>query len=221
MTQILFFLCTVCLNVAAIVDTAEVVDTFFGHSPFGSAGLRFDNFDLEFMHWKHGPCSRKEVKNGMCTAFGDASYGNFLLTAGYFVAAAVFLPVCLMDLKENSAFQIFGFFVLLLISLQFVISFSMYGLKFHHTPVWGINYGKMLGVIIFNFSLVVAIPAWLHEKERKVSTSKGKSRNGPLTMSPKVSLLIPSFPSNSCLRFHLHHNYSLRVCRLGRSTRYP
>ena len=219
-TQILFFLCTVCLNVAAIVDTAEVVDTFFGHSPFGSAGVRFDNFDLEFMHWKHGPCSRKEVKNGLCIAFGDDSYGNFLLTAGYLVAAAVFLPVCHMDLKENSAFQIFGFFVLLLISLQFVISFSMYGLKFHHTPVWGANYGKMLGVIIFNFSLVVAIPAWLHEKKRKVSTAKGMSDNVVLTMSME-SLLILSFLLTSCLRFNLDHNYIVRVCRLGRSARNP
>jgi Transmembrane amino acid transporter protein len=219
-TQILFFLCTVCLNIAAIVDTAEVVDTFFGHSPFGSAGLRFDNFDPKFVHWKHGPCSRKEVKNGLCIAFGDASYGNFLLTAGYFVAAAVFLPVCLMDLKENSAFQIFGFFVLLLISLQFVISFCMYGLKFHHTPVWGVNYGKMLGVIIFNFSLVVAVPAWLHEKKRKVSTSKGKKEYDRLIMSLKSTLLTASL-SSSCIWFNFDHNDFVRVSRLGWSSRYP
>jgi hypothetical protein len=65
--------------------------------------------------------------------------------------------------------------VLLLISLQFVVSFAMYGFKFHHTPMWGVNYAKMLGVIIFNFSLVVAIPAWLHEKKTDVSVPKGKN----------------------------------------------
>mmetsp|Transcript_22583 Transcript_22583/g.37355 ORF Transcript_22583/g.37355 Transcript_22583/m.37355 type:complete len:84 (+) Transcript_22583:861-1112(+) len=79
-----------------------------------------------------------------------------------------------MDLKENSAFQIFGFFVLLFNSLQFVISFCMYGLKFKHVPVWGNNYGRMLGIIIFNYSLVVAIPAWLHEKKANVSVPRGK-----------------------------------------------
>lgn len=184
-TQILFFLCTVCLNVAAIVDTAEVVDTFFGHSPIGSAGLQFDHFDLKFVQWKHGPCSRKEVRSGLCEVFDGSSYGEFLLTIGYVVAAAVFLPVCLMDLKENTSFQIFGFFVLLLISLQFVVSFAMYGLKFHHTPMWGINYAKMLGVIIFNFSLVVAIPAWLHEKKADVSVPKGK----PKAMMTRLQLL--------------------------------
>jgi hypothetical protein len=175
MTQILFFLCTVCLNVAAIVDTAEVVDTFLGHSSLGSIGIRFDKFEPQLVSWEHGPCSRKEVKQGLCEAFGDPSYGNFLLTVGYMITAVVFIPACLMDLKENTSFQIFGFFVLLIISSQFVISFIVYGLKFHHTPIWGINHAKMLGVIIFNFSLVLAIPSWLHEKKVKVSVPKGKS----------------------------------------------
>jgi hypothetical protein len=175
-TQILFFLCTVCLNVAAIVDTAEVVDTFLGHSNLGSIGIRFDNFEPHLMNWKHGPCSRKQVKQGFCDAFGDPSYGNFLLTAGYMIAAAVFIPACLMDLKENTSFQIFGFFVLIIISSQFVLSFVIYGFKFHHTPMWGINHAKMLGVIIFNYSLVLAIPAWLHEKKVNVSIPRGKLR---------------------------------------------
>lgn len=175
-TQILFYLCTVCLNIAAIVDTAEVVDTFIGHTSSGSYGLQFDDLNPAVVHWQHGPCTRKQVKRGMCDAFGsdsEESYGEYILTLGYIVAAIVFLPVCLMDLKENSAFQVFGFFVLLFNSLQFVISFCMYGLKFSHVPVWGENYARMLGIIIFNFSLVVAIPAWLHEKQTNVSVPKG------------------------------------------------
>ena len=48
-TQILFFLTSICLNVAAIVDTAEVVDSVFGLQ--GTAyGISFDH-GLELKSW--------------------------------------------------------------------------------------------------------------------------------------------------------------------------
>jgi len=166
-TQVMFFFCTVCLNVAAIVDTAQVVDTFLGHSPFGSFGLTPHSIE----RWEHGPCTRKEVKLHQCDPFDDA--GDYILTTGYVIAALVFLPISLMDLKENAAWQIFGFMVLLVTSLEFIVSFSLYGLEWRHVPMWGGQWDRMLGVILFNFSLVVAIPAWLHEKKESVSVPKG------------------------------------------------
>jgi hypothetical protein len=101
-------------------------------------------------------------------------YGDYLVTLGYLIAAAAFLPICLMELKENTNFQIFGFIVLLATSVQFVASFCTYGLKWRHVPLWGHDYDRMLGVILFNFSLVVAVPAWLHEKKTGVDVPTGK-----------------------------------------------
>ena len=163
-TQILFFLCTVCLNVAAIVDTAEVVDSFLGlhYTSYG-----FNAGSLELQSWSHAPCTRKQVKLGLCQPFADESvYGSCLLTAGYVITAAVFLPICLMDLKENSAWQIFGFFVLMTTSAYFCYEFGKLDFSFKYTTLWGHEWGDMLGVILFNFGLVLAIPAWLlHPKK--------------------------------------------------------
>jgi len=169
-TQVIFFLCATCMNVAAIVDTAEVVDSFLGLH-FESIG--YNAQDGAIQKWSHPPCSRKDVKLGDCEPFGDEFvYGNFLLTAGYLFTAAVFLPICLMDLKENTAWQIFGFSLLVSISMYFCAVFSTYDhLSFHHVTWWGSQWSDMLGVILFNFGLVLAIPAWLHEKRPQVSVN--------------------------------------------------
>lgn len=100
MTQILFYLCTLCMNIAAIVDTAQVVDSFLGHS-IGTWGFAFD--DWEMQQWIHQrPCSRHKVKKGLCIPFANTEmYGDVLLTLGYVITAAVFVPICLMDLKVS------------------------------------------------------------------------------------------------------------------------
>jgi hypothetical protein len=96
-TQIIFYLCTLCINTAAIVDTAEIVDSFLGHS-VGTWGFAFDKG--EFQEWIHDrPCSRSKVKLGHCLPFESNKYGLVLLTMGYLITAAVFVPICLMDLK--------------------------------------------------------------------------------------------------------------------------
>jgi hypothetical protein len=169
-TQVLFFLCTTCLNVAAIVDTAEVVDSFLGLQ-FESVGFNAQTLTLQT--WSHGPCSRKEVKLGLCDPFGDADvYGDYLLTLGYLLTALVFVPVCLMDLKENTSWQIFGFAVLTATSIYFCATFSTYELSLKHVSLWGSSWKGMLGVILFNFALVLAIPAWLHEKKETVNVNQ-------------------------------------------------
>lgn len=106
-TQVVFYLCTLCVNIAAIVDTAEIVDSFLGHSPMGSFGLSFDNGGMK--RWKHEkPCSRAEVKLGECLPFEGEEYGEILLTLGYLITTVAFLPICLMDLKvrHSNAFVI-------------------------------------------------------------------------------------------------------------------
>lgn len=204
-TQIMFFLCTVSLNVAAIVDTAQVVDTFLGHS-ISSWGLTPHGI----VHWEHGPCSRREVKLRHCDPFDKD--GNYILTAGYVVAAAVFLPVSLLDLKENAGWQIFGFLVLLVTSLEFLISFALFGFKWSHVPLWGGSWDRMLGVILFNFSLVVAIPAWLHEKKESVSVATG-TFTPPRNVQSKFPIQTQTNHSLSCL-WILHTLYhSLHFCR--------
>jgi amino acid permease len=174
-TQILFFLTTVCLNIAAIVDTAETVDSVLGFH-YRTAAVSLDSeTGQHWQTWSHhdGPCTRRQVKLNECAPFNDmAVTGNFLLTAGYVLTTLVFLPLCLADLKENTAWQIFGFCLLVSLSAYFCVDLSQYHLTLHHVSVWGHQWSDMMGVILFNFSLVLAIPAWLNEKKDSVSVRR-------------------------------------------------
>jgi hypothetical protein len=265
-TQWLFFACTFCLNVAAMIDTAQVVDTFLGVSggkmlrtvgwtPFPTSSGDDDDESSRYFHtWIHPKCTRKQVKLGHCDPFvyntsHELSNGTTasvmeplagpILTLGYVITAAVFGPLCVMDLKENTNWQIGGCFLLLTLSVYFCFAFLQMDLgdgsptessaamasptsaMLNHTLVkeehyydsalefyrpdnvttaihgfagsnhastiftsssaspqhhnnlklWGQEYRDLLGVIMFNFALVLALPAWLHTKKRSVKVS--------------------------------------------------
>lgn len=213
-TQWLFFACTFCLNVAAMIDTAQVVDTAIGVSGLATYGF---SPSWGWLSWSHPRCSRKQVKLGHCDPFvyqdGTDSSGP-ILTLGYLITAAVFCPLCLMDLKENTAWQIGGCFLLLTLCGYFCFAFltmnaamvanaqqptitsfnqsilkeeehynatvdelhfhrSLSGSMSHKSNLgwWGNEYRDLLGVILFNFALVLALPAWLHTKKSNVKVS--------------------------------------------------
>jgi hypothetical protein len=126
----------------------------------------------EWQAWSHvGPCTSRQSKLLLCDPFSNEHlYGDYLLTLGYALTAAVFVPICLKDLKENTNWQIFGFAILVSLSLYFCYSFWESGrVSLHHASLWGHEWSSMLGVIMFNFALVLAVPAWLHEKKESVS----------------------------------------------------
>ncbi len=98
-----------------------------------------------------------------------------MLTTGYLVAMIMFLPMSLKDLKENTSFQIVGFLVLIVISVQFVVSFYLNGFDRSNVSLWGTDWSDMFGVILFNFAVVIAVPAWLYERRPDINVSSGKS----------------------------------------------
>lgn len=53
-------------------------------------------------------------------------------------------------------------------SVQFAITFAFSGINLSNVSWWGTNWEGLFGVIMFNFALVIAIPAWLYEKEPHV-----------------------------------------------------
>lgn len=44
----------------------------------------------------------------------------------------------------------------------------------NNISMWGDNYEDLFGVCLFNFAVVVAIPAWLYEKKPSVSVTTGE-----------------------------------------------
>jgi amino acid permease len=175
-TQVLFFCCITCLNISSIVDTAHVVDTFLGHwwpNSLGGASVALQIVsisEVHVVHWDYEECSESALAEGRCLPFlqhlGD---GSILLTAGNLITSIVFFPMALMDLKENAAGQVFGFVVLLVTSAQFVVQFAMSGkMDWDKASLWGHDWDDLIGVVLFNFALVIAIPAWLYEREPHV-----------------------------------------------------
>jgi hypothetical protein len=61
--------------------------------------------------------------------------------------------------------QVAGFIVLLVTSMGFVVLFLAQGIDLDNVSLWGEEWGSLFGVVLFNFALVIAIPAWLYEKE--------------------------------------------------------
>jgi len=171
-TQVLFFCCITCLNVSSIVDTAQVVDTFFGHwVPYGSLAINFQfingQFSVDLIKWDYNTCSEEMLVSGECIPYSGVE--GILFTIGYAITLLTFLPMAVTDFKENAAMQIFGFLVLLVSSVGFVVPFLLEGINLDNASLWGTEWRSLFGVVLFNFALVIAIPAWLYEKDPHVN----------------------------------------------------
>jgi hypothetical protein len=178
--------------VSSIVDNAHVVDTFLGHwYPGGSAAIQIYVNDTDhggglgwqWLRWRYDGCSLPQLSNGHCIPFKDhldprcetptiddeeICGPSTLFTAGNLVTNVIFLPMALMDLKENCFAQCVGFIVLMVTSVQFIVQFTLSGLNWGIISWWGTDQDDLFGVVLFNFALVIAIPAWLYERDPHV-----------------------------------------------------
>jgi Transmembrane amino acid transporter protein len=122
---------------------------------------------IRWVRWDYSACSTDDIKDGKCLPFSDESDG-LLFTAGKLISTLAFMPLALLDLKENSWWQVVGFIVLVITSFFFIVQFVAMGLEPGFLTWWGYDWDALLGVVLFNFSLVIAIPAWLYEREPHV-----------------------------------------------------
>lgn len=166
LSECIFFLCITCLNISSIVYNGQVLDTFLGH--FGGSWA-FHVHTRSFISWSYqANCTDDDVRDGFCVPFDNVGDGSILISAGNLVTCLLFLPLALMDLKENVAWQILSFLILIATSAQFIVEFCWNGIHFESITWWGTDWSDLFGVILFNFSLVLLIPAWLYEREPHV-----------------------------------------------------
>mmetsp|Transcript_36974 Transcript_36974/g.42305 ORF Transcript_36974/g.42305 Transcript_36974/m.42305 type:complete len:465 (+) Transcript_36974:94-1488(+) len=175
-TEIIFFLCVTCLNVSSLIDSAEVFDIMVAVLGGSSHALRITTsestvggLDWAYESWDFGSCDTSED----CIPFLDhGDEGGVLLTTGYIINVLLFLPLALMDLQENAVWQVVEFLVLVITSIIFSFLFISNGIVWEgRLSLWGESWNSLLGVVLFNFSLVISIPAWLFEKEPSVNSS--------------------------------------------------
>lgn len=184
-TQLAFFLCLLSQNVAAIVSTAQVLDSLVATMILNeSYALHFNSAYKSFfsvISWQHSDCSLQSIEDGSCVPFTyDAMVespapGGFVLTLGYVLCTFLFLYLGLLNLDENISMQIMSFFALLLISLEFLWCFHTQIRPEHsydRVPAFGEDWSDCLGVVIFNFAFCVTIPSWVNEKKPSVDINR-------------------------------------------------
>lgn len=52
--------------------------------------------------------------------------------------------------------------------MEFIYLFAKEGIHVDNITLWGSDWDSLFGVVLFNFALVIAVPAWLYEKEENV-----------------------------------------------------
>ena len=180
-TQVSFFCCLMCQCIASIIDTAQVVDVILSKM-FGYAyalRLSYSPFGVDVVSWNETMCP--PLHEGLCEPFtSERGLHGLLLSTGYVICTIVFLPIALLNLKENTPWQIFCFVVTIVVFLQFSIYFLFVADDGHigiddlqsRLSLWGDSYNELFGIILFDYTLCTAIPAWLYEKSPTVNVAK-------------------------------------------------
>lgn len=98
--------------------------------------------------------------------------GVMIISAGVIVSLALIVPLGLMNLSENIWIQIVSAVCILLVILQWVVTFFTHGLVTSRVPVLGTDVSQTFGQILFNFAYVVNVPSWANAKKPGVSPHK-------------------------------------------------
>lgn len=190
-TQAIFLCCVTCLNISSIVDMSQVADTFLGHwFPNGTVAFQIsfsDGISYNWIRWDYSGCLEDDLIHGLCTPFRGVE--GILITAGKIATIIFYFPLALMDLKENSYLQVVGFIILLITSVHFSYCFATFPDKsISNLTLWGEDWTDLFGVVLFNFALVVAIPAWLYEREPHVDIPTVIHLSSVITVTIYVSI---------------------------------
>ena len=174
--QILVLASCVSQVFAAIVETSQALDGFLASFVIGKTyALQFSTMSI--IDWTSRECSLAShakhatdegVDVNLCTPFADADFG--IITLGYVLVTAFFLPLGLGNLKETIVVQIVSFLAFFVFIYQFEWEFSHKGYKFIDTVPWvGSDFTSLAGVVLFNYAYPITVPSWLSEKKSNVS----------------------------------------------------
>ena len=185
LTQAVVFLNLLSQNLAAIVATAQMFDSFAGAFwPGASVALRLSPAPIALVRWdaashchpsksfKSETYHKPEGASALCVPFASEGQDALLISAGYVACVALFAPLGLLTLEENMLQQNFSFVALLLLVTQFVFAFCSTGLRAGSLPWIGEHWIDTVGVVIFNFAFCVTVPSWLNEKAPGVSVNR-------------------------------------------------
>ncbi|KAG0016709.1 hypothetical protein BGZ81_011083, partial [Podila clonocystis] len=98
--------------------------------------------------------------------------GVMIMTAGVLLALAMILPLAVLKLSENIWLQLASFILMILIVLQWIVTFFMHGLDTTLVPIIGPDVSQTFGTILFNYAFITTVPSWANAKKPSVSIHK-------------------------------------------------
>ncbi|KAG0087705.1 hypothetical protein BGZ93_010772 [Podila epicladia] len=98
--------------------------------------------------------------------------GIMIMTAGVLLALAMILPLAVLKLSENIWLQLASFILMILIVLQWIVTFFMHGLDTTLVPIIGPDVSQTFGTILFNYAFITTVPSWANAKKPSVSIHK-------------------------------------------------
>jgi len=182
----LFLVSCVGTNIGNIVESAQTIDEAM--LAFGSACA------LRLSPHPGFTCITKEE------ASSDSVFGNdWVISVGLLILVVVTIPLGFLNLGDNIYIQHGAFLGLLIISLVWSIYFLTLDIHTENLPAIGAS-GSSIGFLLFNFSFVLTVPAWINEKHSSVDLRKASTRAsiiGVLLMviPPLLAALVLNFKS--------------------------
>ena len=152
-------------NIAAIVATAQSLDTFIASALFSETIALQLHPTVEVIRWSDKSCAREQDIEH-CQPFSED--GSLLITAGYVLSLILLLPLGLRNLEENIIVQMISCVGFCLLVFEFVVAFFHKGVDADLAPWVGSDFSSLVGVVLFNYGFIVTVPAWLMEKRRHV-----------------------------------------------------
>ncbi|KAF9943267.1 hypothetical protein BGZ67_003030 [Mortierella alpina] len=159
LVQIICFLAMQTTNIASIAVSAQL----------------FDNLLIQIFHRTCGfeiyPHPSFVCVSAQLHSASPFS-GVMIMTAGVLLALVMILPLALLKLSENIWLQLASFILMIMIVIQWIVTFFMHGLDTTLVPAVGSDIGQTFGTILFNYAFITTVPSWANAKQPSVSIHK-------------------------------------------------
>jgi uncharacterized membrane protein YGL010W len=103
--------------------------------------------------------------------------GTLIMSTGALLAMMLIVPLCLLNLSENIWLQVGSCILILLIFVQWIVTFFQHGLDTSRVPAVGSDMSQTFGSILFNYAFITAVPSWANAKQSHVSPHKTVGSN--------------------------------------------
>ncbi|KAK3819864.1 MAG: hypothetical protein J3Q66DRAFT_311615 [Benniella sp.] len=159
LVQIICFLAMQTTNIASIVVSAQLFDNLLIKIFHGTCGIQVH----PNVAWV---CATEQLQSA------SPFTGVMIMTTGVLLSFSMVLPLGLLKLSENIWVQLVSFGLLLLIIIQWIVTFFLHGLDTTLVPAIGSDTSQTFGTILFNYAFITTVPSWANAKKPGVSIHK-------------------------------------------------